>query len=97
MGKKKSVIKEKKPEQKLEKTKEGLGISGFTLGILSIVLAGSLGIFLSILGFIFCIMQQKRNPMKIARIGIILNIIGFIVSLAMLLILTFWGGTLPIV
>ena len=97
MAKKKRMIKEKKPEQKLEKTKEGLGISGFTFGILSIVLAGSLGIFLAVLGFIFCMSQQKRSPMKMARIGIILNIIGFIISVAMLLILTFWGGTLPIV
>jgi uncharacterized BrkB/YihY/UPF0761 family membrane protein len=59
---------------------EGLGISGFTLGILSIVLAGFLGFVLSIIGFIFSRVQQKRNPTKLARVGVILNVIGFVIS-----------------
>jgi len=67
-------------EKKLKKSEEGLGISGFTLGILSIVLAGWLGAILAIIGFIFCLIQQKGTPTKIGRTGIILNVIGFLVS-----------------
>jgi Na+/H+-translocating membrane pyrophosphatase len=61
-------------------SKEGLGISGFTLGVMSIPLAGSIGLILSIIGFFFCISQQKKHHMKLAKIGIILNIIAFILS-----------------
>ena len=78
--------KKKSVEKVLPKTKEGLGISGFTLGVLSIVMAGSIGIFLSIIGFSFCMIQQKKSPMKIAKVGTILNIIGFALSIAMLFI-----------
>ena len=74
-------------KKELPKTKEGLGISGFTLGILSIVLAGSIGILVSIVGFTFCMIQQKRSPMKLAKIGIILNIIGFVFSIILLIYL----------
>jgi len=82
------MVKKKGVSKELPKTKEGLGISGFILGILSIVLAGSvfIGIPLSITGFILCRIQQKKSPMKLARIGIILNIIGFILSIAMLVV-----------
>ncbi|MEK0338133.1 MAG: hypothetical protein QQN41_11930 [Nitrosopumilus sp.] len=79
--------KKKGVEKALPKTKEGLGISGFTLGILSIVLAGSIGILVSIVGFIFCMNQQKKNPTKLAKIGIILNIIGFVLSIILLIYL----------
>lgn len=72
-------------EKELPKTKEGLGIAGFTLGILSIVLAASAGMVISIIGFIFCMIQQKKSPMKLAKIGIILNIIGFVLSIIFLI------------
>ena len=65
---------------------EGLGISGFTLGILSIVFAGLLGLVISIVGFIFCFFQQKNHPNKLAKAGIILNIIGFILSIILIII-----------
>lgn len=84
-GEKRYSYGEKGVEEK--KTKEGLGISGFTLGILSIVLAGSIGILVSIVGFTFCMIQQKKSPMKLARIGIILNIIGFVISIILLIYL----------
>jgi len=64
-----------------KKIGEGLGISGFTLGILSIVFAGLLGGVISIIGFVFCFIQQKKNPNKLASAGVILNIIGFILSI----------------
>ena len=76
-------------KKELPGTKGGLGISGFTLGVLSIVLAGSIGILVSIIGFTFCRVQQKRSPMKLAKTGVILNIIGFVLSVVMLIILFF--------
>ena len=90
--------KKKSVEKVLSKTKEGLGISGFTLGVLSIVMAGSLGIFLAITGFILCRVQQKKSPMKLAKIGIILSIIGFVLSIVMLVIITFssLAGNIPL-
>ena len=71
-------------EEKKRNIGEGLGIAGFTLGVLSISLAGGLGIFISIVGFTFCMIQQKKNPKKLAKAGIILNIIGFIVGIIFL-------------
>jgi len=52
------------------------------------VLAASAGIVISIIGFIFCIIQQKKSPMKLAKIGIILNIIGFV--LAIIFLIVYW-------
>ncbi|MCK5149718.1 hypothetical protein KAJ87_02240 [Candidatus Pacearchaeota archaeon] len=69
---------------------EGLGISGFTLGFFSILLAGWLGITTSIFGFIFCFIQQKNKPTKLGKIGMTLNIIGFIVSIIFIIIYTFY-------
>ena len=77
------MVKKKSVNKELPSTKEGLGISGFILGILSLVWAGSIfiGTPLAITGFIFCRIQQKKNPMKLAKIGTILNIIGFILGI----------------
>lgn len=72
------------------KSEEGLGISGFTLGVVSIVLAGWLGIISSIVGYIFCHIQQKRHPIHLGRIGKILNIIGFIISLIFVIAYTYY-------
>lgn len=60
---------------------EGLGIAGFTLGVLSILLAGLVGVFIAVVGFIFCMVQQKKNPTKLAKVGVVLNVIGFVLSL----------------
>ena len=70
----------------MPKTKEGLGIAGFVLGVLSIALAASAGVVLSIVGFIFCMIQQKKSPMKLAKVGIILNIIGFVLSVTLIVL-----------
>lgn len=67
-----------------KKIGEGLGIAGFTLGVLSILLAGVLGVFIAIVGFIFCMIQQKKNPTRLGKVGIILNVIGFVLSLALI-------------
>lgn len=73
---------------------EGLGISGFTLGILSVVMVLMLGgilsfvsITLSIIGFVFCFIQQKKNPTKMGKAGIFLNVIGFVLSVIYLVFL----------
>jgi vacuolar-type H+-ATPase subunit I/STV1 len=68
-----------------EKT-EGLGISGFTLGILGIVFSGWIGLIISIIGFMFCFVQQKRHKEKLAKIGIILNLIGAALSIAYIIL-----------
>lgn len=74
----------KKEAKNLKKSSEGLGTSGFTLGVLSIVLAGWLGIILAIIGFIFCKRQQKTNPINLGKTGMILNVVGFILSVVLL-------------
>ena len=59
----------------------GLGASGFTLGVMSIIFAGLWGLAISIVGGIFCFVQQKNKKMRIAKVGLILNIIGFTLSI----------------
>ncbi len=58
-----------------------LGASGFTLGILSILSVGIFGAVMSLTGFAFCFIQQKKKSAKLAKAGLILNIIGFALSL----------------
>ncbi len=65
---------------------DGLGISGFTLGILSIIFASVYGIIMAVIGGIFCFIQQKKKKTRIAKIGLILNIIGFVISVAFILL-----------
>lgn len=71
---------------------EGFGISGMTLGILSIVSAGFAGLILAIIGFFLCLKQQKNNPTKIGKVGIILSIIGFVLSVFLIIASIFWLG-----
>ena len=66
---------------KKEGVGDGLGTSGFTLGVLSIIFAGWMGIIIAVVGGIFCFVQQKNKKMRIAKVGLILNIIGFAMSL----------------
>ncbi len=77
------IMIKKKGVKELPNTKEGLGISGFVLGILSLVFAGSIfiGTPLAVTGFILCRIQQKKSPMKLAKIGTILSIIGLILGI----------------
>jgi site-specific recombinase len=64
-----------------------LGASGFTLGIVSILSIGLVGLISSVIGFIFCLVQQKKKPTKLAKAGLILNITGFVFSLLWIFIL----------
>ena len=36
---------------------------------------------MSIIGFFFCFVQQKKNPTELGKYGIILNVIGFVLSI----------------
>ncbi len=58
-----------------------LGASGFTLGLLSILSFGWFGLIMSVLGFAFCLVQQMKKPTKLAKAGLVLNVIGFILSI----------------
>lgn len=72
---------------KEERNPEALGISGFTLGIVSLVTAffGTLltGVLFGAVGLMFSVMQQKKKMTKRGKIGVILNIIAIIVNIAL--------------
>jgi len=65
---------------------ESLGIIGLTLGITSIIFMGNNGILLGIAGLIFSMIQQKKNPTKIGKAGIIVNIVGIILAIVFLVV-----------
>lgn len=74
------MVKKNKPK----KSGEALGISGFTLGIVSIVIGIFMPIFgvaTAIVGFSLSRAQQKINPTNYGKKGIILNLIGFVLSI----------------
>lgn len=66
---------------------EGIGNSGFTLGVLSILLAGTIGILIAVVGLIFSVLQQKKNPTSLGKTGVILNIVGFVLSIIFIIYL----------
>ena len=76
---------EKKDEKKEHhRNPEALGIAGFTLGIMSIVmllLSPSFGVITAIVGGILCLVQQKKVKTKTARTGLILNITGLVINI----------------
>jgi len=77
------MVKKNKPKEK-SSDKIGLGISGFTLGIISIAVAiviPFLGIIFSVVGFSLSAAQQRKNPTKFGKRGIILNGIGFVFNI----------------
>ncbi|MCF7910455.1 hypothetical protein K9L16_02170 [Candidatus Pacearchaeota archaeon] len=80
------MVKKEAKKKEIKELGEGLGISGFTLGVLSIILAGWVGILTSVVGFVFCYSQQKNMPTKLGKTGLILNIIGFVISLIFVII-----------
>ena len=71
-----------------EKKSEGLGISGFVLGIISLIAGVAYyafgpfltGAIIAIVGLVFCLKQQRRNKTKKGKIGIILNLIGILAN-----------------
>jgi hypothetical protein len=73
-------------KEKIDDKNEGLGISGFTLGVLGIVFSGWVGLILSVIGFVFCFIQQKKHKTKFGKIGMILNIVGFVLSVVIIIL-----------
>ncbi|OGJ12655.1 hypothetical protein A3K82_02195 [Candidatus Pacearchaeota archaeon RBG_19FT_COMBO_34_9] len=94
--KKRGAKEHKAKESKIKGN--SLGTAGFILGILSILSLGIIGIVLSIVGFTFCLIQQKNKPTKLATAGLILSIIGFVLGLVWIFylapILANWLDTL---
>ncbi len=68
-----------------EKT-EGLGISGFTLGVIGIVFSGWIGLILSVVGLIFCLVQQKNHKTRFGKTGLIVNIVGIVLSILIIVL-----------
>jgi len=68
-----------------EKT-EGLGISGFTIGVMGIILSGWVGLIMSIVGLVFCLVQQKGHKTRFGKAGVIINIIGIVLSVAIIIL-----------
>ncbi len=67
----------------------GLGIASLILGILSIPFAffiSPLGIILGILALIFGIIQRKKSPNGVATTGLVLGIIGALLSIVVIII-----------
>ena len=76
--------------EKKARNPEALGISGFTLGIVSIAMVifiPLVGIISGIVGFIFCRIQQKKHLTRTAKIGATLNIIGVLVNIVWWIVL----------
>lgn len=77
-------------KKKLKKIGEALGISGFTLGIagyFSLLFMTVLSLAFFITGLVFCIIQQKRKPTKLGKMGLIINIIGIIATIVLWIVL----------
>ena len=77
-------VKEKKVKDSKIKG-NSFGASGFTLGVLGVISFGIIGLILSLVGFMFCFIQQKNKPTKLGKAGLILNILGFVLSLVYLI------------
>ncbi|MFW6282981.1 MAG: hypothetical protein ACOC1P_02920 [Minisyncoccales bacterium] len=76
----------KKEGVKEERTNEALSISGFILGILSILFLGAKGMIIGIVGVVFSGYAYKKKKTKIGKTGIILNIIGIVLGLLLLIL-----------
>ena len=63
------------------------GVTSVVLGILSIVLAGPGGLILSLIGLVFSTKQKKYQKNKWSTAGLVLNIIGLIISI---IVTIFW-------
>jgi len=85
----------KEGKKSYKKSEEGLGVSGFTLGVLSIIFAGWIGIIIAIVGFIFCMIQQKRHATGLGKTGMILSVIGLIVSIVFIIITPYIINLIP--
>ena len=77
-------------QEKKEEARESFGVIGLTLGILGILLIGSNGIFISLTGLIFSLIQQKKYKTKIGKAGVIVSTIGIIVGIIFILVFVYY-------
>ncbi len=78
------MAKEKREEKK--RNPEALGIAGFTLGIVSLVMlliSPLFGVLTSLVGGFLCFKQLKKSKTKTAKTGLILNIIGLVINITL--------------
>jgi len=76
-------------KKETKKDKNTFGITCFTLGILSVVfviLNPVIALILGVIGFIFGKKQNKIQKNSLSKAGIILSIIGFALSLAIIIL-----------
>ena len=64
----------------------GFGIAGVVFGVLSIVNLGFNGILIGIVGLFFGLKQKKIGQNKWSNAGIILNIIGIVLGIAIIIL-----------
>jgi hypothetical protein len=85
---------EKKGKEAKESKIKGnsLGASGFTLGILGIISLSLIGAIMSLIGLIFCFIQQKKKPTKLGKAGLIIGILGLVINSAYLIWYFLLGG-----
>lgn len=82
MAKKKMVKMKSLPE-----SKEGFGIVGLVLAIVSLLSVSSNGIIYAVLAVIFSKMQQKKYPNRIGRLALIIGIVGLILNVVFIILL----------
>lgn len=76
--------RKKEGKIKRERNPEAFGISGFTLGIISLVMllfSPLLGVLTSAIGIIFCGIQQSRQKTRTAKRGMIINLVSIVLNI----------------
>jgi len=71
---------------KVEEKSEIFGSSGFTIGVIGIVFSGWIGLILSFFGLIFSIAQQKRHKIGFGKAGVIVNLVGIVLSILIIVL-----------
>jgi hypothetical protein len=80
----------KRGDMEKQRNPDALGIAGFTLGIMSLVmilLSPLFGILTALVGGSLCFVQLKKSKIKAAKIGLILNILGLVLNIALWVVL----------
>lgn len=80
----------KEERKERHRNPEAFGISGFTLGIMSLVmllLSPLFGVLTSLVGGVLSYIQLKKVKTKTAKVGLILNIIGLVLNIALWIVL----------
>ena len=76
-------------KKEVGKDRNGFGVTSFTLGILCVIfviLNPLIALVLGIVGFIFGKKQNKIQKTSLAKAGIVLNIVGMILSVVIIIL-----------